>query len=249
MASIQFNANVKPQVGNVGTAEVINHTAGSGLGFYGNGFRVSVPVGGTQEQTYVTDQFGTDQGVRLNNTAMASLGDPTEPNPTVGTVRINNGTAIDLNRLPNMSCPLNIRFTHGTPVRVQNCKLRIFNRNATIDDQATEVTTYVYEARHPSNDETVEQLFHRAYDTTNVWYEFTDEDAMTDMEMTASPGPSGSNSVGENLAQSELKGFLTNDGPLLAATQHDWYLALSSQPDTIGSKTDYALYFTLEYLE
>ena len=30
--------------------------------------------------------------------------------------------------------------------------------------------------------------------------------------------------------------------------QHDWYVALSAEPESIGSKQDYALYFTLEYL-
>jgi len=245
MASIQFYANVKPETGNTGTPNLINHTAGSGLGFYGNGFRVSVPVGAQQEQTYVTDQFGTEKGVQLNNTAMEAIGDA----DTEGTVKINNGQAIGLSILPNMSCPLNIRFTHDTAVRVQNCKLRIFNRNATIDDQAEEVTTYVYESRHPRNEQTAQQLEYRAYDETNMWYEFAPEDAMSDMEMTASPGAGGTNSGGENEANASNKGFLTNEGPLHASTQHDWYLALSSQPETIGSKTNYALYFTLEYLE
>jgi hypothetical protein len=30
--------------------------------------------------------------------------------------------------------------------------------------------------------------------------------------------------------------------------RHDWYVALSAEPNTIGSKTQYGLYFTLEYL-
>ena len=30
--------------------------------------------------------------------------------------------------------------------------------------------------------------------------------------------------------------------------QHDWYVALSASPESIGSKTDFGLYFTLEYL-
>ena len=32
------------------------------------------------------------------------------------------------------------------------------------------------------------------------------------------------------------------------ATQHDWYLAISASPDSIGSKTQYGLYVELEYL-
>ena len=31
-------------------------------------------------------------------------------------------------------------------------------------------------------------------------------------------------------------------------TQHDWYLAITASPDSIGSKTQYGLYVELEYL-
>jgi hypothetical protein len=31
-------------------------------------------------------------------------------------------------------------------------------------------------------------------------------------------------------------------------TQHDWYLVLSASPDSIGSKTLYGLWVSLEYL-
>ena len=76
MPSIKFYANVKPESGDLSdTSNLINHGAGSGIGFYGNGFRVSVPVGSQQTQTYVTNEDGTAQGVRLNNTAVAEIGD------------------------------------------------------------------------------------------------------------------------------------------------------------------------------
>jgi hypothetical protein len=256
MPQIKFYANVKPETtvdsnGNILTSDTTNeidHAAGSGLGFYGNGFRVSVAVGSQQDQTYVTNALGTSQGVRLNNTAMASAGDTT----TQGTVAVNGGQPVNLGDLPNMACPLNIRFTHtgGTAVRTQNCKLRIFDRNGTIDDPAKEVTTYVYEARHPSNSETVDQLEHRAYATDNKWVEFDSSDTtVADMELTSSPGINGTNSGGENNTTQSAKGWATNEGPSRQDVQHDWFVALSSMPDAIGSKTDYALYVTMEYLE
>ncbi|MBX9836729.1 MAG: hypothetical protein K2X69_00305, partial [Silvanigrellaceae bacterium] len=32
------------------------------------------------------------------------------------------------------------------------------------------------------------------------------------------------------------------------ATTHDWYLALTATPQSIGSKTQFGLYFAVEYL-
>lgn len=243
MPSIKFYANVKPQSGDVSdTSNLIDHAAGSGIGFYGNGFRVSVPVGSQQNQTYVTNDVGTAQGVQLNNTAVSTLGDA----ETEGTVAINGGTPINLSSLPNMSCPLNIRFEHETTaVRVQNCKLRIFNRQ-NIDEHAVDVVTSVYEARHPNNNQTISQLGHRAYPDDNKWFEFDPSNAMEDMELTPSPGDGGTNSLSE--AESSF-GATAYDGASHQSQTHDWYLALSSEPVTIGSKTEYGLYVTMEYLE
>ena len=210
MAQIKFFANVKPetafneqnQIITSDSSNEINHGAGSGLGFYGNGFRVSVPVDSQQDQTYVTNDLGTAQGARLNNTAMDTEGDGS----TEGKVAVNGGQPINLSSLPNMACPLNIRFT------TQQLELKIasfvfLTENATIDDPANEVTTYVYEARHPSNLETAAQLEHRAYDS-NGRFEF-DPDATTvaDMELTASPGNAGTNSGGENTTTQSEEGL------------------------------------------
>ena len=53
--------------------------------------------------------------------------------------------------------------------------------------------------------------------------------------LAQSPGPSG-HYAGDGSA---------NTGQY---TQHDWYLAISASPDSIGSKTQYGLYVELEYL-
>jgi len=53
--------------------------------------------------------------------------------------------------------------------------------------------------------------------------------------LAQSPGPSG-HYAGNGTA---------NTGQY---TQHDWYLAISASPDSIGSKTQYGLYVELEYL-
>ena len=118
MASISFFANILN-----GSPTLINHTAGSGLGFYGLSFGSSVPIGSQQNTTFVTNSNGTAQGAQLNNTSMDTLGN----NSTAGKVSINGSTAINNNNLPNYLCPLNIRFTHDQAVRVHDdrfCALR-----------------------------------------------------------------------------------------------------------------------------
>jgi hypothetical protein len=237
MAEIKFYANIKDVTGD---GELINHSAGSGIGFYGNGFGISVPIGQQQTTTFVTDALGTAQGARLNNTAMSSIGTVN----TKGTVSVNSATAINLDALPNYLCPLNIRFNHSEPVKVQNCKLRIFDRN-NIANHASGVVTYVYEARHPATTSTVLNLNHKGRDST-AWYEFDPTDAMSDMTFTPSPGPSGKNTNSSDT--NTALGYTTTQGSLYQSDRHDWYAAISSEPVTIGSKTQYGLYFTVEYL-
>lgn len=239
MAEITFYANINGQ-GVDADGQLINHSAGSGIGFYGSNFGVSVPIGTRQSTTFVTNSLGVNQGSQLNNTTMISSGDSVN----IGTVSINGASAVNLDRLPNYLCPLNIRFTHTEPVRVQNCKLRIFDRN-NIANHASGVVTYVYESRHPSSLQTISNLSHRAR-TQNSWYEFDSLDAMTDMPFTASPGISGLNTNSQDT--NPLLGYASQNGSLHESTRHDWYLALSSEPVTVGSKTQYGLYFSIEYL-
>jgi hypothetical protein len=245
MAEIKFYANVKADDSNT----LIAHTLGSGLGFYGSSFVISVPVGSQQRTTYVTNADGTDpNGIELHNTAMVTSGIPAEK----GTVSVNGTDPISLDILPNYKCPLNIRFTHSTPVKVQNCKLRIFDRND-ISKPASGVTTWVYESRrpNPSTNVNIGNLNFRANkDTTPSagfrWTEFDPALAQLDMQLTNSPGMSGLNTdTGDNIT---ALGYTTRDGISHTSMRHDWYVALSSQPDSIGSKTNYGLYFTLEYL-
>lgn len=242
-AAIKFYANIKTG----GNAE-INHSAGSGLGFYGAGFGVSVPLNSQQSTTWTTNSTGTATGVQLNNTAMDSVG----TSVVAGKVSANSSTAINNNNLPNYLCPLNIRFTNDEAVKVQNCKLRIFDRNS-IDNAASGVTTYVYEARHPALLQTATNLSHKARNS-NSWVEFNPTASMaidngvevSDMFFTSSPGVSGLNT---NTSDTDVNlGYATREGATHSSTRHDWYVALSSEPESIGSKTNYGLYFSVEYL-
>lgn len=239
MAEIKFYGNFE---GNNENA-LIRHDLGSGIGFYGLDFGVSVPVGSQQSTTWITNADGTLPGARLHNTAKVASG---IPGAEMGTVSVDgNSTPITLNKLSNYLCPLNIRFTHSSPVKAQNGKLRIFARDHGIDKPASGVTTWVYEARKPRPEPDRLSLSHRGI-TDFVWKEFEPLSAQTDLPLTPSPGMSGLNTSTAD-TDPDL-GYTSQSGASLQSMRHDWYIALSSEPEGIGSKTNYGLYYTVEYV-
>jgi hypothetical protein len=238
MAEIKFYANIDG-IASTGNPTLINHAAGSGIGFYGASYGISVPVGEYQDTTYVTNANGTaTDEYALQNTKYVSVSGL----DGVGGANANRKT-------PNYWAPLNIRFTHNEAVRVQNCKLRIFDR-LDIENQASGVTTQIYEIRHPNASTSASGLAHRGI-ANHSWQTFDPEDNMFDMAFTSSPGASGLNTIAGETVPSGEGGFVswvTAEGAAHESTRHDWYVALSASPDSIGSKTNYGLYFTCEYL-
>jgi len=236
MAVITFHANILAAPSSANPSG-IPHAAGSGLGFYGNGYGLSVPVGQYQDTTWVTNANGTAvDSYQLNNNKYTSMSG----------VSINGSNSIVTSGIPNYLSSLNIRFTHNTAVKTQNCKLRIYDRN-NINNQASGVTTQVYEVRHPHVEQTTQGLTHRGTDH-HRWNDFEYGDNMTDVIFTSSPGTSGLNTSSEDpLAVAPNVLNLSTQAGAHQSTRHDWYCALSSSPHEIGSKL-YALYFTLEYL-
>lgn len=188
---------------------------GSGLGFYGAGsFGASVAVGAWQENTYITDGNGAIQGPQANNVKWThSLSG-----------EIAGSTNLGLRYIPNADATLNVRFTHGSAVQVQNAELRIYDR-VTITVGATGVTTRAAELIHtsPSN------IVLGSGDTSWV---SPSGDSVT-LDLVKSPGISGVAGHGSSVTP---------------AARHDWYVALSARPDSIGSKTQYGMYVALEYL-
>ena len=240
MAEINFYANNVTATSASGDAGYvkINHTAGSGLGFYGGGYGISVPVDTFQDTTFTTNSDGTATDyIQLHNNKYDK--------GTSG-VLADGASIADLANLPNYLAPLNVRFTHTTAVKVQNCKLRIFDRND-INKHASGVSTMVYEVRHPSALQSVSNLNFRGR-TDNTWVEFDSEDSATpsDMTFTSSPGMSGLNT--NSTDTDTAKGYTTTAGSAHESTRHDWYVAISASPHSIGSKTNFGLYFTVEYL-
>lgn len=239
MAEIKFYGNYVASL----DENLIRHDLGSGIGFYGLDFGISVPIGSQQTSTWITNSDGTVAGPRLNNTARVASG----IGSSKGTVSVNGTNAINLDLLPNYLCPLNIRFTHSTPVKVQNGKLRIFARDHGISKPASGVTTWVYEARRPTSspNEALGSLNLRGV-SDFVWTEFDPSLAQTDLPLTPSPGMSGLNT--SNVDTNASLGYTSQNGISHSSSRHDWYIALSSEPESIGSKTNYALYYTVEYL-
>lgn len=253
MATITFHANnndIYPSNPN-NPPDLIDHSADSGVGFFGGGFGISVPVNDYQTTTYVTNANGTASGVRCSNLKY----DDTVAYPNSG-VQIQGATVTGTSGIPNIAAPLVIRFEHTEGVRVQNCKLRIFDRSD-VANHASGVTTQVYEIRHPHPVEGVDfsankgPLKHRGVADAHGWTQFADGFSMTDMVLTPGPGPSGLNTSSDEIlatGDGTYTNWISNSGESCRSIRHDWFIGLSASPDSIGSKTDFALYFTLEYL-
>lgn len=249
MATITFHAN-NENIYTEGTGnqpDLINSDAGSGLGFFGGGFGISVPVSQYQDSTYVTDANGTTSGIKCSNLKYST--------DTTGYIQGEVSDTV-ISGVPNIAAPLNVRFENADAVRVQNCKLRIFDRQ-NIDSHASGVVTQVYEIRHPHPvvgvdfDANKGPLKFRGVTGDNEWEQFSDGFAMADYVMTPGPGPSGLNTSSDDpMATGDGTHFnyISKSGESCRANRHDWYVALSASPNSIGSKTDFGLYFTLEYL-
>lgn len=197
-----------------GEGSNINNLAGSGLGFYGDaGFGYSVPVGFYNGRTFITDSTGTAQGPEVDNNKYAGA----------STVILGQaGSGINLRQLPNYLSTVNIRFTHTSPVQVQNVKLYGYDR--------------VNQANSPSGVNLMAaQIIHP--DTTQVmngsgtaaWANI--KGLTTTLTLTSGPGTSG----------------LSPNGPGTTDSRHDWYVALSASPQSVGAK-EFGLYMELEYL-
>lgn len=206
-----------------GYNNLIYDLAGSGLGFYGpGGFGTSVKVDEYPDNTYITDPTGTVNGPKSNNVKWV---DTLSGQIAVGDIRV-------LRQIPNQLATLNIRFTHTQAVNVQNAVVRIFDRTNT-NNPPVGVTCKVAELIHPWNTQTPAGSGDTSWSTlggsggliNGVTYD-------PPLTLVNSPGSGGNAPNGANTV----------------SAQHDWYLAMSASPDSIGSKTAFGLYASAEYL-
>lgn len=193
---------------------------GSGLGFYGaGGFGTSVRVGEYQGTTYITNAAGTQQGAQANNNKWAHASSG---------YMLGSSSPLVLTSLPNNDSTLNVRFTHSTAVQVQNVQAWVYDRVSQYSTQSG-VTCKAAEVIHPG----ITQVAGGSGDSS--WTTFNAGVTGTYLSLAPSPGISGiwagngSNSVRPD-------------------TQHDWYIAMSVSPDSIGSKSQFALFLVAEYL-
>jgi len=132
------------------------------------------------------------------------------------------GSGVALLNIPNFQSTLNIRFTNDIAVNVQNAQLRIFDR-VNINNPASGVTTKAAEIIHPSLLQT------EAGSGDSIWATPAGSSFLPAVD---SPGTSG----------------LSPNGPATTDARHDWFFALSASPDSIGSKTEYGAFFSIEFL-
>ena len=138
------------------------------------------------------------------------------------------GPVLLLQNIPNYQSTLNIRFTNSSPVKVQNCQMLIYDR-VNIANGAVGVTTKAAEIIN------TEEVQGPTGSGDTEW--ITPAGTTTPIPFANSPGEEG-HYAGDGIVETSTR----ND------TRHDWYCALSASPDSIGNKTDYGLYFSLEYI-
>jgi hypothetical protein len=201
-----------------GNGFTIQDLAGSGLGFFGDA--------GFGASVKVGDYQGR---------TFITNGTGTTQGPEADNVKYLNagsgilgqaGSGIALTCIPNYQATLNVRFTNATPVKTQNAYLRIYDRTDP-NKPASGVTTKVAEVIHPDTT----QGNSGSGDTT--WQ--TPGGSGSKVSLAPSPGVSG------------LYAGNGADGQWNDNT-HDWYVAISASPDSIGAKSLYGAYVELEYL-
>jgi hypothetical protein len=192
--------------------------AGSGLGFFGSGGFGASVAVGA----YQENTYITD--------GAGAVQGPQSNNVKwthANSGELSGATNLYLRDIPNGNATLNPRFTHSSAVQVQNVEMRIYDRVST-DVGASGVTTKAYETLHPS---AVQSGLLGSGETS--WT--TPAGSGVTLSLAQSPGESGlyAGNGGSSTRQDD---------------RHDWYVCLSARPDSIGSKTQFGLYFALEYL-
>lgn len=125
----------------------IYDVSASGLGFFGDGFGISVPITSPatyNSRTFITNSVGTVEGPEVDNVKYVS---------STGAVLGQTGVPILLTQIPNYLSTLNVRFEHSTGVRTTNAEFRIFDRT-NINNPPSGVTCRIAEIIHPATTQT-----------------------------------------------------------------------------------------------
>lgn len=136
------------------------------------------------------------------------------------------GSGVALSAIPNWQASTNIRFTYDTPVRTQNANMYMYDRYS-INNPPSGVTVKVAQIIHPDPSQA------NNGSGNSVWW--TPAGTGVVVPFCPSPGTSGL------FAGNGSNGSWTD-------TQHDWYAAVSVSPVSIGAKTQFGVYFSVEFL-
>lgn len=137
---------------------------------------------------------------------------------------INGLASINLLNVPNYLATLNVRFTNDTAVKCQNPKFYVYDRSS-INNNPSGVLCKVAEIVHPSPTQT----------------------GLTGSGNTSWQTVQGSGSVLNLTFESPGFSGIAPSGNNTQDTRHDFYLAISASPSSVGSKL-FAGYFSVEYL-
>lgn len=206
----------------------INNLSGSGLGLYSDtGFGGSVLVGEYNGRTFITNSAGTTQGSEVDNIKYNNA-----QSGIIGQV----GSGINILAIPNYQATMKIQFSHASAVTVQNTKIRAYDRSS-INNVPSGVLVKIAELIHPWTTQTP------LGSGDNQWI----GSSANPQTGTLTVGGSG---LTVTLANSPgISGDHAGDGSnsTWSDTTHEWFVAISASPSTIGSKL-FALYVELEYL-
>jgi len=218
MASIEFRGNE----GLTGSDAVINQSSqgltGSGIGFFGSAGALS----SVRLSEYQDRTFVCNAA----GTATSAEIDNVKYTHSASGLISRGGTAdasYDLQKIPNYKSTLNIRFTHAEPVKTQNAKVQIYDRTSTSNGPSG-VICQVASIIHP---ETATGITGSG---SSSWVQSSGSSNV--LSCHTSPGESG----------------ISISGSSTQEIQHDWYVAVSASPISIGSKTSFGMYFSVEYL-
>ena len=143
MAIIDFQVLLDGAGGSAGTAGEGETLSGSGLGFFGTTQGSSVQIGSYQDSTYVSNGDGSSTVLNVNNIKYVS--DTYPSGKCVVNAAGGSSFNVGLSGVKSTSATLGIRFGHTSAVKVQNCQLRIYDRENSINFPATGVNTKVAE--------------------------------------------------------------------------------------------------------
>lgn len=196
----------------------INDLSGSGLGFYG--------AAGFGQSVNVGAWNGrtfiTDANGLVNGAEVNNVQFLNAGSGILGQA----GTGIGLKAIPNFQSTLRISLQSDVAVQALNPKLRIYDRSNP-DNNPSGVVCKVAQLIHPD----ITQTSNGSGDGT--WQ--TPAGSSSVMSLAPCPGVSGLYAGnGSNSTRPD--------------TQHDWYTAISAQPTSIGRKTQFGLWASVDYL-